>query len=456
MKERTLLDYWLVLYKRKWIIGLIVLSAMVTAWILSKTVTPFYEAKAVFFVPAKADAVTFLAAPGVSTSKTLLAPEPKEAPHGPYLGVLKSSAIAELVQKEFPHKPVIDLKRRDMDFVLNNEFLIEVYARDRDPEMAAGIANAYVKYFNHLMQGYPGNIQVNTGETLEKEIKKTEKELLRARMELEEFQRRNNTASIDEETKQFISMKMSFKSKLDTTKVTYEENGDKINALTAQLRKEGNLLSAEEVTVTSPLLENIQKQLTDVESKMAGLSAEIKEKHPDFITLKNQYSNLKEQMKKEISRIINSQIKAPNTFYENLRQQLVGLYVDRESLTASMNACRAVLNDIDTEMKRIPAIQAEWDRLAMEVDRNKKNLETLKTNLGEVSAQKEKEMQIAVIVDKAIPPEKPSFPVLWLNLIVAGMVGIIVGVFYAFFMNYIEETRKVRTTKIIKELLSEE
>jgi uncharacterized protein involved in exopolysaccharide biosynthesis len=73
-----------------------------------------------------------------------------------------------------------------------------------------------------------------------------------------------------------------------------------------------------------------------------------------------------------------------------------------------------------------------------------------------VSAQKEKEMQIAVIVDKAIPPEKPSFPVLWLNLIVAGMVGIIVGVFYAFFMNYIEETRKIRTTKIIKELLSEE
>jgi hypothetical protein len=69
MKERTLLDYWLVLYRRKWIIGLIVLSAMVTAWILSKTVAPFYEAKAVFFVPAKADAVTFLAAPGVSTSK---------------------------------------------------------------------------------------------------------------------------------------------------------------------------------------------------------------------------------------------------------------------------------------------------------------------------------------------------------------------------------------------------
>lgn len=86
MKERTLLDYWLVLYKRKWIIGLIVLSAMVTAWILSKTVAPFYEAKAVFFVPAKADAVTFLAAPGVSTSKTLLAPEPRRPPTALILG----------------------------------------------------------------------------------------------------------------------------------------------------------------------------------------------------------------------------------------------------------------------------------------------------------------------------------------------------------------------------------
>ncbi len=454
--EKTLLDYWLILYRRKWMIGLIVLSAIVTAWILSEILPPVYEAKAVFFVPAKPDTVTFLASPGESIAKTPLVPKAAEEPHGPYIGILKSKAIAEVVQKEFPHKTVADLMRKDTDFVLTNEYLLEVYARDRAPKMAAGIANAYAKYFNQLMQGYPENLQVYTREELEKQVEETEKELSRARIELEEFQRRNKTASIDEETKQYISMKMSFKSKLDTGKVTHRENEDKINALIEQLRKEEALLTPTEVTVTSPLLENIQRQLTDVEVKMEGLRAEIKESHPDFILLKNQYAHLKKEIEKEVSRIIKSQIKAPNTFYENLRQQLVGLYVEKESLIASMNAYRAVLKDIDKEMEKIPAVQAQWDQLSVEVDRNKKLMDTLKTNLKEVTAQKGKEMQTAVLVDRATPPKTPSFPVLWLNLIVAGMAGTIAGIFYAFFINYIEETRKIRTTKIIKEILARE
>jgi len=454
--ERTLFDYWLVLYERKWIIGIILLSTLATVWFLSMILPPVYEAKAVFFVPTKPDSVTFLAAPGVSTAKTPLVPEAKEEPQAPYIGILKSKAIAELVQEEFPHKTVTDLRRRDMDFVVNDEYLLEVYARDRDPKMAAGIANAYLKYFNELMQGYPENLQMHIRESLERQIEKTEEELLSARMELEEFKRENNTVSIDEETKQYISMKMNFKNKIDTQKVAYSENEVKINALIEQLKKEGNLLTPTEFTVTSPLLANIQKELTDVEVKMAGLRAEIKESHIDFILLKNRYAQLEKEMEKEVNRITKSQIKAPDTFYESLRRQLIDLYVDRERLMASMNACVAVLNDIDTEMKRIPAIQAEWDRLAMEIEKNKKLLDTFKTNLEEVLAQKEKKMQVAVIVDKATIPETPSFPVLWLNLIVAGMAGTIAGVFYAFFINYIEETRKIRTTKIIKELLSEE
>ena len=238
--------------------------------------------------------------------------------------------------------------------------------------------------------------------------------------------------------------------------IVFKEYGIKISALKEQLAKEEILLSSEQVTVSSPLLESIQKQLTELDMKMAGLRGDVTEAHPDFVALKNQSVELKQGMEKEINRIVKSQIKAPNSFYENLRQQLVSLFVEKETLAASMNASKSLLKDINEEMSRIPAIQSQIDNLTMNVDRNKKNLDVLKSNLEELATQEGKEMQTGIVVDRAAPPKRPAFPVLWLNLLLAGLAGLIAGVSYAFFINYIEETSEVRTLRIVKELLSEE
>ena len=70
--------------------------------------------------------------------------------------------------------------------------------------------------------------------------------------------------------------------------------------------------------------------------------------------------------------------------------------------------------------------------------------------------QQARKIQYVVVVDYAKPPEKPSFPIMWINVVVALLFGLVAGVFYAFFIDYIEETSKIRTRKIIEELLSGE
>ena len=51
MEEQTLVDYWLVLYRRKLQVALIVLSAVIVSLYLSITLTPVYEARVITFVP---------------------------------------------------------------------------------------------------------------------------------------------------------------------------------------------------------------------------------------------------------------------------------------------------------------------------------------------------------------------------------------------------------------------
>lgn len=154
---------------------------MITAGALSKILSPVYEAKAVFFVPKEPDITTFFTSPDEIMARSPLMPTSNEEPHGPYIGILKSKTIAGLVQKDFPHKTVENLMRRDMDFVLSDEYLLEVYARDNNPGLAADIANAYVKYFKQLMGEYSQMSQSERQATIEEEIAKNEKRLSRAK-----------------------------------------------------------------------------------------------------------------------------------------------------------------------------------------------------------------------------------------------------------------------------------
>ncbi|MEP9411383.1 MAG: hypothetical protein HRF42_08270 [Candidatus Brocadia sp.] len=453
MAEKNLLEYWFVLYNKKIIILVITLSAMITAGGLSKILSPVYEAKAVFFVPKEPDTATFFA-PGGKTARSPFAPEAKEDTQGPYIGILKSRTIAERVQKEFPHKRITDLMRRDINFVLSNEYMIEVYARDRDPCRAAGIANAYVKYFRQLMDGYSLISQAEKQATIEDAIASNERKLLEATEALSAFQQKNKTANMDEETRQLISMKTVFESQLETYQVSYHENKKRVLTAKRKLKEEFRTFNASGLVITSPLLEKLKEQLVDTEGKMASLRVEIKESHPAYMTLKKNYDEIKKNIDKEIDSIIKSQAKDHNTFYENLRRQLINLYIDKSGIKAAINATKKALRGIDARITKIPELKNQLDALTTEIERYKKIIDTLRIDLEEVKAQTRRTPQVAVMVEEAIPPANPSFPILWLNILVAGTAGILGGIFYCLFLNYLEETREKRIYRLWKTLES--
>lgn len=454
MAEKTLLEYWFILYNKKVIVLVITLSSMITAGVLSKILAPVYEAKAVFFVPKAPDTTTFFAPPGGEMARAPIVPDAKEDTHGPYIGILKSKTIAGLVQKDFPHKTVNNLLRRDIDFVLNDEYMLEVYARDNNPGLAADIANTYVKYFRQLMGEYSLASQSERQTTIEEEIQKNRKSLSRAKGILKAFQQKNRTANLDEEIKQLISLKTTFESQLENAYIEYHENKNKMLAAKRRLKDEFRAFKFSELVITSPLLEKLREQLVDMESKMASLRMEIKESHPEYVALKGNYDEIKKNIDKEIEMIIKSQVKAPDTFYENLRRQLISLAIEKEGIEANMTCTRKVLSGIEERMQEIPKLMSHLDALSSEVERYKRLVDTLKINLEEVRAQARRSPQVAVLVEEATPPKKASFPILWLNMFVACLAGLTGGVFYCFFVNYLEDTRERRIYRLWKVMKS--
>jgi uncharacterized protein involved in exopolysaccharide biosynthesis len=457
MKGKTLLDYWIVIYKRKREIIAVTLISIITAILLSKIVKPVYEASAVFYIPNASQALSYLSPDAIDKlAIDTKQPIPKKDTLSPYIGILKSKYLARLVHEEFPQKRLQKLLRSDIDFQITPENMIEIYSRDNDPELASDIANAYVKRLNEfLLNASLYNLKTDR-RLIKKQISKVERDIQKAEDELKKFEENNKVVSIDEEIKNLTSQRTSFQNKLETTMVQLKENDEKLRAVSGQLGQEGDLLAVQQYSLTNPLIEYFQRKLAELSAQIAASSVELTEEHPDIIMLKNQYNVISDRLKEEIQRLISSRIKSPNTFYEQLRQEIVNLIIEKNTLNASLEGYKGVIARINSRLSKLPSIKTEWERLNDDVIRLKKVYEQLRLNLQEAEMQGSRNMQLVVVVEEATPPEIPSFPLLWLNVVVALLCGLIAGIFYAFFVDYLHEARKIRTSKVIKEILSQE
>jgi uncharacterized protein involved in exopolysaccharide biosynthesis len=457
MPEKTLLDYWIVLYKRKIAIALVTLISIITTVVLSLIIKPVYEAKAVFYVPESSLTLSYMSSNAADTlARDKLIPSSKKDAAAPYVGLLKSTKIAEYIHQEYPRKRVDKLLHYDIDFELSNEYMLRIYSRDEDPVLAANVANAYMKYLNLLLQEASLKNSEQNRYLLNKQSADAERNLQEAKNEMKIYEQKNNIASIDEEIKNLTNQRVSFQTQLENTKILISENSKKIGSTIEQLKKEGSIIAQNEFLLTNSSIEYLQQKLSDQAAQIAAASVQLEEKHYDMKALRNQYKETSDRLKSEVQRLIASQIKPVNTFYEQLRQNLVNLVVDQDKLQASMRGYTDTIDRISQRLHRLPPIREEWNKLNDNIERYKKIYEQLKIDLQETEMQQARDIKYVVVVDYAKPPETPSFPVMWLNVIVALLFGLVAGIFYAFFVDYIEDTSRIRKRKIIKELLSGE
>jgi hypothetical protein len=115
----------------------------VFAYWISLVLPPVYEAKSTFYLPVVSSVPPYTADPGAGQmEKAPLMPVTNEKEGGVHLGILKGEAISTAILEQFPSKTRGDLNL-NVDFVMSEYFMTEVYVRDPDPELAAAIANAY-------------------------------------------------------------------------------------------------------------------------------------------------------------------------------------------------------------------------------------------------------------------------------------------------------------------------
>jgi uncharacterized protein involved in exopolysaccharide biosynthesis len=454
MQEKSLLDYWLIVYERRIVIYLVIATSIVSAFLIGEAVTPIYEARAALYIPAKLEPVSYMAGGSTSTlARDQGSPLAQEVAYKPYLGILKSVQLAQIVNAQYPTKSVTKLLRSDVDFEVTDELVVRIYSRDPDPKLAADVANAYVAGLNKILAN-SSQAQVDREPAyINSALSRIKEEVQKAESELKRFEGEHHVANLDVELAALSAQKTALQDKADDTLAQIAAVSGKKTALLQEIKREGQELAASEVAVSSPQLENLRAKLAEAITKLSELEVELGTKNLQVIVQRQRKEELEKQLSEEIKVWFSSRIKPESSHLEKLRQQLIDVVIEEQRLQAVSQANVRSLARLKERLRAYPEMKATGAELNANLARLRKMREQLQFNLIEAQLQTDRQMHMVVPLDRAIPPGRPAFPIWWLNTLVALFAGALVGIGYAFFLNYVEATRNVRTIRLVRAIL---
>jgi len=231
---------------------------------------------------------------------------------------------------------------------------------------------------------------------------------------------------------------------LEMAGVTLQGLAEQLRSTQDELAREARLYVATEMVVTSPMLESLQKTLADLGIKLAGNEALLREGHPTVVALRDEYSRAKQTLEAEISRITQSHSKAPNSTHEALRQKVLTASIDKKGLEARITGLQGVIATLNQTISAMPAIIEKAHRLDQDVQRYGELLTEAMKHREQLRIQVLRDHRSAVVVETALPPSAPVFPNPTINVFMALLLGLLGGVIYAFFLDYIEGMRRMR------------
>lgn len=187
-----------------------------------------------------------------------------------------------------------------------------------------------------------------------------------------------------------------------------------------RLRSSGTVDSVAEV-LSSPLVQRLREQETEVLRKTAELSTNYGEKHPRMINVRAEIRDLRGKIETEIHKIT-----------ENLRGE-VAVAQARERTLAGR------LKQLEKKIARLNENRVQLHALEREAGANRALYQTFLSRFKETRAQEDIQQTDARIISRADVPNGPSFPKKGLILALAFAGGIFLGVAFAFFIERLDQ-----------------
>ncbi|MGH6947348.1 MAG: GumC family protein [Kiloniellales bacterium] len=206
----------------------------------------------------------------------------------------------------------------------------------------------------------------------------------------------------------------------------------RLSQVQSLLTSDGGVTSASEV-LSSPTIQSLRQQETEIERRIAELSQEFGDRHPQMINTRAELADLQGRIKIEVDRIVQS-----------LRNEVAVARAREASLEQALDERTGKLAEVRTAEVELRALERESEA-------GRALLETFLARSKETRSQEDFQQADATILSSAPIPNSPSYPKKKLMLAVAMLGAAGLGVILAFLIEQLDQG--FRSTEQIERVL---
>lgn len=434
-----------IIKKRRTLIISIFIAAVTIATVVSFLIPPTYEAETTLRIKQPKGLANSLLAdlPAVdNNTKQLMST---------YAEILKSRTVVDMViEKTQADKQVVptyeQMVIRITTLPVKDSELLKIKTTAKSPEEAQLIANTLVGTFNERMTLLVRSEQSTVRQFIGERMQESKKELETAETALQTYKTDQKIAAPAEETKAIVES-------LSTINKLSAENTVALSAAQAKAGSAANQLDKEKpgFVADSPLIQQYKGKLAELEVQLATLSQKYTDKHPEVIATRAAIEETKARLDTEAARVVSADAPSANPVHVALVQGQIQAQAEIAAGSAQKVAIGNIIAEGEKELNKLPAKEQGLARVMRDA--------TVAQEIYVMLAKRHEEARISEVmqptdvqvIDVATVPIKPISPNKSLYVMIAGILGLCIGLGLAFMLEYMNKT--VKTIEDVKNYL---
>lgn len=314
---------------------------------------------------------------------------------------------------------------------IRNSRLVKINFESSSPNLAAQVSNTLAQAYIDWNLGLRLKTQQNVSNFLDEQVKEARRKLDATEQALQQYREKYGVAALsakggkglegehDISRLKLMQVNTQF---VESTKLRIEAEILYKNALET-LKTPKKAESLPEVII-NPAILAIKDQEVRLLRERAEKSEKFGPKHPTMVSLNQEIENLEKKKLEEVRNIVD----AMKTRYE-------------VALSQERSLQKALMQSQDETISR-DRIAIQYQVLQQEAESNRVLYDMLLKRHKETNVTEENRTINIHVVDQAVVPKAPVKPQVKMNILLAIVVGLFLGIGLAFFMEYIDNTIK--------------
>lgn len=466
--------------KRHWrIVAIAFLSVVLTAGFFTMTAVPQYESVGTLIFRKSGDLTSqMFDIPSVLMQKYLvknqigvlrsrylatnIIQELKQSPYADSLRILGYSSAKQKQNwlQKLLHKPEATAYKLSINEAVDifldaskvnysdDTDIIELRIKSSSAWEAAYLVDTWMLVYKEIDRITSRGEYTESRQFLEDKLNEMSQKLTDSENALSHYQKEKKVVSLSQETEQIVKQLTNFESLYNQAITELEAINNQIRYLKGQLDENRSTLVDDMVKITSPVLEELQREMGSLMAEKAAYQAQLLgagyrvSNDPRLKQIDNRINGIKERIVEETRKLVSDDNLSINPLdrSENLITEILKHQTTQQSLRAKARSLKAIVDQYSAKLSSLPEKNVDLARLERDVQLNSKLYMMVREKYEEARIKESGQHGTIRIVDRAQIPDYPVSPNKVMNMVLALIFGILLGIGLAFSRDFFEDS----------------